>query len=120
MATLTAPVVSKVDLILALSNLWDVSDSSMFVDSSETGYEACSITFFKGDYRSTIGLVYTKKGGAARIFNVNMDTIAQSIEKFSQADYYGIRNMMLKIQKGLPMPVGVDLEDLLKKIKEER
>ena len=103
---LTAPVVSKVDLIMALSNLWDNSDYSMFIDSSVEGYSACSITFFSGDSRSTVGLVFTKDGGSARICNANMEPVAQSLERFVQSDYYGIRNMMLKIQEELTITQG--------------
>ena len=120
MSKLTAPVVSKVDLIMAISNLWDESDSCIFVDSSRSDFTACSITFFRGLYRSTVGLVYTKAGGAARIFNANMDPVAQSIEKFTQEDYYGIRNMMLKIQKELPLPEGVDVEKILKDLETDK
>jgi hypothetical protein len=116
----TAPVVSKVDLIMSLSTSWDEAESSMFIDSSQDGFNACSITFFKGDYRTTVGLVYTKDGGAARLFNANMDIIAQSIEKLSQSDYHGIRNMMLKIQEALPAPKGVDADSILSKIRKDK
>jgi hypothetical protein len=119
MTKLAAPVVSKVDLIMALSNLWDNSDYSMFIDSSEEGFSACSITFFKGSDRSTVGLVFTKDGGSARICNANMEPVAQSLERFSQADYYGIRNMMIKIQKELPLPKAINIEDIMKELKDK-
>jgi hypothetical protein len=119
MTKLVAPVVSKVDLIMALSTLWENSDYSMFIDSSEGDSSACSITFFMGESRSTVGLVFTKKGGAARICDANMEPVAQSLEKFSLEDYYGIRNMMLKIQKALPLPKAINIEDIMKEIEDK-
>lgn len=119
MSKITAPVVSKVDLIMAMSNLWDVSDYSMFIDSSEEGFYACSITFFKGPERSTVGLVYTKEGGGARICNSNMEPVAQSIERFSQEDYHGIRNMMIRIQKALPLPKNIQMDEIIKEVKDK-
>lgn len=117
MSKITAPVVSKVDLIIAMTDLWDVSDYSMFIDSSEEGFSACSITFFKGPERSTVGLVFTKDGGGARICNASMEPVAQSIERFSQEDYYGLRNMMIKIQKALPLPKNVRIEEIMEEVK---
>jgi hypothetical protein len=107
------PSLTTTDVVITLSNLWDDSDSCMFLDASEDNFHACSLTFFKGVNRSTVGIVYTTQGGMARIFNSDMETIAQSVGKFTIADYHGIRNMMFKIQKALPLPDGISMDDII-------
>ncbi len=106
--TKVAPIMTFVDIITTLSNLWDDSSNSIFLDSSEPGCLACSITFFKDNDRATIGIVYTEDGGAARIFDGQMKVVAQTLEKISQEDFYGVYVLMLQIQKELPIPVGLD------------
>ena len=112
-----APALSHVDITLILSKLWDASDHCFFIDSSEKDYLACSITCFKGTTRATIGMVYTKNGGAIRVFNGQMEVVGQTHEKIKQEDYHGIKNMMLEMQKSLPTPPGVTLDDILKEMK---
>lgn len=106
------PQLNIVDVALALSELWEISDSCLFMDNGEDDYAACSITCFRGKERATLGLVYTKNGGAAQIFNGQLEVVAQSLEKLSQEDYYGLRNMMLQINKNLPTPTDVSKDDL--------
>lgn len=108
-----APTLGQVDVAFVLSQLWEVAEACFFIDSNEEDYLACSITCFKEDERVTLGLVYTKNGGAARLFNGQMQIVAQSVEKLSQEDYYGFRNMMLRMDNTLPKPLGVSKEDLL-------
>jgi hypothetical protein len=100
-------IMTLVDVITTLSNLWDDSTNSIFLDSSELGCLACSITFLKDNERATIGIVYTENGGAARIFDGQMKVVAQTLEKISQEDFYGVYVLMLRIQKELPVPAGV-------------
>jgi hypothetical protein len=108
-----APVMSKLDLIITISNLSDSAGSCMFVDSSENDYRACSTTFFQGKERATIGIVYTaEKWGTARVFNGQMKVVAEVVERLTVDEYNGIRNMMLKIQKDLGTPGGLDADDL--------
>ena len=107
-----APTLTPVDVVLTLSNLWEISNSAFFVDTSEMDYLACSITCFRGKDRATVGIVYTKGGGAARIFDEKMRIVGQTVEKMNQEDYHGIRNMMLDMQKDLPVPAGISPEDL--------
>ena len=111
-----SPALSHVDITLLLSKLWDISEHCLFVDSSEKDYLACSITCFKGTNRATIGLVYTKNGGAARVFNSKMEVIGQTHEKLNQESYNGIKNMMLQMQKAIPYPPNVTVEDVLKEM----
>ena len=111
-----APIMSLVDVIMVISNLWDDSSNSIFLDSSEPGALACSLTFFNKKDRATIGMVYTKDGGAARILNGQMGVVAQTLEKISQEDFYGVYNMMLRVQKDLPVPTGIDMEKVMKEL----
>lgn len=108
-----APALSQVDVVLILSQLWEVAESCLFIDSSEEDYLACSITCFKGAERATVGMVYTASGGAARVFNGQMQVIAQTPERLKQENYNGLKNMMLEMQKSLPSPIGITEQDLL-------
>jgi hypothetical protein len=110
--TKVAPIMTLVDIITTLSNLWDDSTNSIFIDSSDLGFLACSITFLKDNDRAIVGMVYTKDGAAARIFNGQMEVVAQTLEKISQEDFYGVYSLMLQIQKELPIPAGVDRNSL--------
>jgi hypothetical protein len=106
--TKIATTMTLVDIITILSNLWDDSTNSIFLDTSELGCLACSITFLKDNDRATIGMVYTKDGGAACIFNGQMKVIAQTLETISKEDFYGVYVLMLQIQKELPIPAGLE------------
>ena len=106
--TKVVPIMTLVDVITILSNLWDDSTNSIFLDASELGSLACSITFFKDNDRATIGIVYTEGGGEARIFDGQMKLVAETLEKISEEDFYGVYVLMLQIQKELPMPAGIN------------
>ena len=108
-----APQLTGVDIALVLSELWEISDSCLFIDNDEDGYLACSITCFNSHGRASLALVYTKSGGAARIFDGQMQLVGQTIEKLTQEDYHGFRNLMVKMDSTLPDPEGISKEDLL-------
>jgi hypothetical protein len=106
----TQPIVSQLDFIMTLSNLSETADYCVFLDASEEGFKACSLTFFHKDSHATLAVVYTAQGGIARIFNSQMKTVAQVLENITLEDYHGIQNAMLKIQEDLGTPPGVDKE----------
>ena len=114
MALKVAPVISQVDLVVVLSNMWEASDAAFFIDSSEEDFRACSITFYQKEERATIGIVYAAGGGTARVFNGRMKVVGQLIERLTVDDYHGLYNMMLKIQQSLPSPMGITAADIIK------
>lgn len=114
-------VLSLVDVVILMSNLWEESKASLFVDSSEQNAMACSLTFFsdndrelfKRGKRSTVGAVYTTDGGAVKVFNGQMKVVSQTFNQLTQEDFQGLYNMMLHIQKALPPPQGVSSKEVL-------
>lgn len=95
-------IVTKTDLVLTLSKLWEKADKCLFVDSSEDGVESCCLTFFSGIYRASVGMAYKDGQGAARIYDGQMKTKAQTFENLEEYEFKGLYNFMLKIQEDLP------------------
>jgi hypothetical protein len=95
-------LISVVEYVITLTNLAEISESCEFVEPPDRPEQkSCGITFTKDNDMATLGLLYDISGASASVFNGQMELVAQVNEKLSLADYWGIRNYMLKIEKDM-------------------
>jgi hypothetical protein len=98
-------LISIVEYVITLTNLAEIADSCEFVEPPDTPEQkSCGVSFVKDGEMATLGMLYDITGATASVFNGQMELVAQVTEKLSLADYWGIRNYMLKIEKDITAP----------------
>jgi hypothetical protein len=71
----------------------------MYADATKGDYYGSSLTMMSDAGVITFGVVHSKDGNGARVFNKNMDTMMVVEEPIMLSDFKEVQKLMLKINK---------------------
>lgn len=91
--------ISKEKFLTLLKESEKMSNNCMYADASQDDYYGSSLTMMGDAGVMTFGVVHSKDGNGARVFNKNMETMMVVDEPILLKDFKELQKVMLKINK---------------------
>lgn len=91
--------ISKEKFVTLLKESEKMSNNCMYADASKDDYYGSSLTMMSEAGVMTFGVVHSKDGNGARVFNKNMETMMLVDEPILLKDFKELQKVMLKINK---------------------